>query len=159
MEGETQTFCLSLVQEERLVGPGHQRFCSSARGRDHSETYRHTETHIIDHYHNVHKPTDSGTRERNGGWKATQPVELTSKLLSKSRKSTMKNRKYQEGRNDRLKRRRHLSKGRWFWGNATGHKFSILATPLVWNYNLSSANIHSPFERYNVQGLVRLSTL
>lgn len=47
MEGETQTFCLSLVQEERLVGPGHQRFCSSALGRGHSETYRHRNTGSI----------------------------------------------------------------------------------------------------------------
>lgn len=28
MEGETQTFCLSLVQEETRVGPGHQLFCA-----------------------------------------------------------------------------------------------------------------------------------
>lgn len=40
MEGETDFLCRF---SRKIVGPGHQRFCSSAMVRDHSKTWKQTQ--------------------------------------------------------------------------------------------------------------------
>lgn len=45
--GRRDTDFVCRLSRKRFVGPGHQHFSSSALGREHSETYEHTETESI----------------------------------------------------------------------------------------------------------------
>lgn len=45
--GRRDRLSVCRLSRKRLVGPGHQRFCTSALGREHSETYEHKQTETL----------------------------------------------------------------------------------------------------------------